>query len=69
MAIATWQDVQTALGRPISDTDEQPAPSGGSTGAEIQIRARLGDVALLDQATVRYIEAEAVAARMSNPDN
>jgi hypothetical protein len=68
MAIATWQDVQTALGRPISDTDEQRAewwldrrgdPDPGPSRRRGPARP----------GTVRYVEAEAVAARMSNPDN
>jgi hypothetical protein len=69
MAIATWQDVQTALGRPISDSTEQQRAEWWLDGAEAQIRARLGEVNLLDPGAVRYVEAEAVAARMSNPDN
>jgi hypothetical protein len=68
VAIATYQDVESSLGRSLS-TAERDRAEWWLTGAEIQIKARLGDPALLDQTTVRYVEAEAVAARMGNPDN
>lgn len=67
MTLATYEDVEASLGRSLSDT-ERTRVVWWLTGAETQIRARLGDVSLLDQETVRYVEAEAVAARMTNPD-
>lgn len=68
MAVATWQDVEVALGRPITDTAEQSRVEWWLNGAEIQIKGRLGNVALLDQDALRYVEAEAVAAKMTNPE-
>lgn len=68
MAVATVQDVTTAIGRPITDQAEVDRVTYWLSAAEMQIRARLGDVALLDQDAVRYVEAEAVATRLSNPD-
>lgn len=65
--LASYQDVEASLGRSLS-TAERTRVEWWLTGAEAQIRARLGDVNLLDIDTVRYVEAEAVAARMSNPD-
>lgn len=67
MALATYAHVEASLGRSLSDT-ERSRVEWWLTGAEAQIRAKLGDVSLLDAETVRYVEAEAVAARMSNPD-
>ena len=67
LPIATYADVESSLGRPLSDA-EKPRVEWWLAGAELQIKARLGDVTLLDQDTVRYVEAEAVAARLSNPD-
>lgn len=68
MSVATYQDVETAIGRPISDAKEQQRVEWWLDGAEMQIRARLGDVSKLDQDVVRYVVVEAVAVRLSNPD-
>ena len=57
-----------AIGRPISDQTEQARVNYWLDAAELQIKARLGDVALLDQAALRFVETEAVAARMMNPE-
>ena len=57
-----------AIGRPISDQTEQARVNYWLDAAELQIKARLGVVAALDQSVVRYVETEAVAARMSNPE-
>lgn len=65
--LATYQDVEVSLGRSLSEA-ERIRVAWWLTGAEAQIRARLGDVSELDAETVRYVEAEAVATRMSNPD-
>lgn len=65
--LATYQDVEVSLGRSLSES-EQIRAAWWLTGVEAQIRARLGDVSELDAETVRYVEAEAVAARMSNPE-
>lgn len=67
-AIASYIDVESSLGRPLSNT-ERNRVDWWLTGAELLLKARLGDVSLLDQNAVRYVEAEAVAARVGNPDN
>lgn len=67
MAAATYSDVAVALGRPIADSDEQAQVTYWLDAVELQIRTRLGDVAQLDQDVLRYVEVEAVAAKMQNP--
>ena len=69
MAVATWQNVAVALGRPTSDfnADQQAQITYWLDAVELQIAARLGDVADLDEDVVRYVEVEAVAAKMQNP--
>jgi hypothetical protein len=64
MSVATYEDVAVALGRPISDPAEQSQIEWWLTGVEMFITARLGDVAELDQDVVRYVEVEAVAAKV-----
>lgn len=68
MAVATYEDVAVAIGRPISDATEQAQVTYWLTSAELIIRARLGDVAALDQAVLKFVETEAVAAKMQNPE-
>ena len=68
MAVATYDDVAVAIGRPITDSNEQARVEYWLNAAELQIRARLGDVADLDQDAVKFVETEAAAARLSNPD-
>lgn len=68
MAVATFEDVAVAIGRPITDTAEQARVSYWLDAAEIQIKARFADLAALDQAVLRFVETEAVAARMVNPE-
>ena len=68
MAVATVDDVATSLGRPITDATEIAQVNQWLGDAELQIRLRLGDVSLLDQDVVEYVEREAVVARMRNPD-
>lgn len=67
MAVATYEDVAVALGRPITDPTEQAQVTYWLNAAELVIGARLGDVALLDQDVLRYVEVEAVVARLQNP--
>lgn len=62
MAVATYEDVSVALGRPISDTDQQAQVEHWLTGIELVITQRLGDVSLLDQAALLFVESEAVAS-------
>lgn len=64
MAVATYVDVEVALGRPISTVAERAQVEWWLTGVEMVIRARLGDIALLDQEIVKYVEVEAVAAKV-----
>lgn len=63
MAVATYSDVGVALRRTISDLAEQAQIEHWLTGAEMAIRSRLGDVSLLDQDVLKYVEAEAVAEK------
>ncbi|MBA8806048.1 hypothetical protein FB382_004400, partial [Nocardioides ginsengisegetis] len=67
MAIATYADVAVELGRPIADPNEQAQVTWWLNGAELQIKARLGDVTLLDQEILKYVEVMAVAAKALNP--
>lgn len=64
MAIATYTDVGVALRRTISDSAEQAQIEHWLTGAEMAVRSRLGDPALLDQDVLKYVEAEAVAEKV-----
>lgn len=66
MAVATWQDVATALARPTSSfTAEQQAQiTYWLGGIELIIRGRLGDLTALDQASLKYVETEAAAAKV-----
>lgn len=64
MAVAAISDVEAALGRPISSTDEQNQVNWWLDGLEIVIRSRLGDVTLLDQEALVYVEGEAAAAKV-----
>jgi hypothetical protein len=64
MAVATYTDVAVALGRPISDTAEQAQVEWWLDGVELFITARLGDVTALDQTVLKYVEVEAVVAKI-----
>lgn len=66
MAVATWEDVAVALGRPASDfsTDQQAQITWWLDGVEMFIVARLGDVGDLDDTIVKYVEVEAVVAKV-----
>jgi hypothetical protein len=61
------QDIETALGRTLTDTETAQADQWLSDALLI-IGARLGDVALLDQPTLDYVVREAVTARFRNPE-
>lgn len=65
MAVATYSDVGVALGRSISDSDEQAQITYWLDGIELIIGSRLGDVSLLDQAVLKYVETEAAAAKVN----
>jgi hypothetical protein len=64
VAVATYQDVAVALGRPITSEDEQAQVDWWLTGIELIVTARLGDVSLLDQDLLKYVEVEAVVAKV-----
>ena len=70
MAVATVDDVATTLGRPLSEvtTEEQAQWDMWLGDAERQIRKRLGDITLLDQDDLAYVEREAVALKVKRPD-
>ena len=68
MAIATVADVAAAIGRPISDGTESVQVQYWLTSAELIIQSRLGSLAALDQDVLRFVEIEAVAAKMQNPE-
>lgn len=63
MAVASAEDVAVALGRPLTSAEEEQA-DWWLTGAEIAVRSRLGDPALLDQDVLLYVEAEVVAGKI-----
>jgi hypothetical protein len=63
MAVAIADDVATALGRPLASSAEELQVEWWLDGVELAIASQLGDVSLLDQATLVYVEAEAVAAK------
>ena len=65
MAVATYDDVAVALGRAISDSDEQNQVEYWLDGIELIIGSRLGDVSELDQDVLKYVETEAVVARIN----
>lgn len=64
MAVATYQDVAVSLGRAISDPLEQAQVTWWLNGVELYIASRLGPVADLDQTAVKYVEVEAVVAKV-----
>jgi hypothetical protein len=64
VAIIDYTDVATAIGRPISDDDERAQVEQWISDVELLIGARLGDLSLLDQSLLAYVEREAVVARM-----
>ena len=67
MAVATVDDVATSLGRPITGLEEAQVEMW-LDDAERQIRKRLGDVTLLDQDDLAYVEREAVILKIKRPD-
>lgn len=68
MATATYDNVAVAIGRPITDALEQAQVTYWLDSAEMLVTARLGNVALLDQARLVYVETEAVVSRLRNPE-
>lgn len=68
MSVATYQNVAVALGRPISDPTEQAQVAYWLNAVELQITTRLGAISALNQDAVLYVETEAVATKMQNPN-
>lgn len=68
MALMTAEDVAVTLGRPLSGDDEESQLEQWLTDVETIIRSRLGDLSLLDQDVLGFVEREAVAARARNPE-
>lgn len=66
MAAATWQDVAVALGRPASDfsADQQAQITYWLNGIELIIGSRFGGLSSLDPDVLKYVETEAVAAKV-----
>lgn len=64
MAVATYQDVAVVLGRPISTGSEQAQVKWWLDGVELIIGAELGAIADLDQGALKFVEVEAVAAKV-----
>lgn len=69
MAVATHEDVAVALGRSIDSAPEQAQVEWWLSGIELIIGARLGDVSALDQDILKYVEVEAVAAKVRRGDS
>lgn len=63
----TYEDVATNLGRPISDPPEQAQVTQWIIACETVIRARLGDLAELDQDVLSLVVIESVTLRVDNP--
>jgi hypothetical protein len=68
MAVATVSEVATSLGRPIDSATESDQVQQWLDDAEMQVRLRLGDLTLLDQRALAYVEREAVVLKVKNPD-
>ena len=66
--MVTWTDVQTTLGRPLTDAQKEQADAWIEQARTI-IRGRLGDLDLLDQPTLDMVVTEAVADRTKRPDS
>jgi hypothetical protein len=64
MAVATYFDVEVALGRSITSPSEQDQVEWWLDGVELFVTARLGAVAGLNQTIVKYVEVEAVVAKI-----
>lgn len=64
MAVASTDDVVVALGRPISSDAEEGQVDWWLDGVELVIASRLGDVTALDQDVLKFVEVEAVVAKL-----
>ena len=61
MTAATVEDVETAIGRPVSSDAELRQIEWWLSGVKILIQSRLGDVSALDQDVLRYVSSETVS--------
>ena len=68
MTAAIVSDVEASLARPITSVDEIAQVTLWLADAEMQIRLRLGDVTLLDQEVLAFVERESVILKIRNPD-
>ena len=68
MTAAAYTDVEVALGRSLTGDAEIAQVEYWLESAELLIGVRLGDVSELDQDVLKYVEVEAVLARMQNPN-
>lgn len=64
MAVATYTDVEVALGRPLPGEPEQEQVEWWLAGVERFIANRLGPVEDLNEDDVVYVEVEAVAEKV-----
>lgn len=66
MAVASWEEVAVALGRPSSDftADQQAQIDWWLDAVELVIGQRLGDVTTLDQNVLKLVEVEVVADKV-----
>lgn len=74
MAVITYTDVETAIGRPISTQDERAQVTQWIADVEMLIGARLDDWGLaslndLNQPLLKYVVREAVIARLRYRDD
>ena len=69
MAVATYEDVAVALGRPITSETEQAQVEWWLSGIELIIGYRLGDIAELDQDLLKFVEVEAVVGKVRRADS
>ncbi len=65
----TPQEIAVALGRAIPGDPEYSQWELWISDARMLIEARLGDLALLDQAKLDYVVREAVVAQVRRPDD
>lgn len=63
------EDICVALGRTASDSVEISQWNMWIDDAHMLIRARLGDLTLLDQQVLDYVVREAVVAQIKRPDD
>jgi hypothetical protein len=68
VAVIAYTAVEVSLGRRFSTDLERDQVIQWISDAELQIRAKLGDLAALDQDALKFVVREAAAARARNPE-